>query len=129
MKKFFIKIFNKVFSNDHSMPTNTVFFTLLLMLLYVLVLLPFMIFFFIENPNMFQEAETEIYLNKNELYRMARSMELYSGFFIWGAVCEIVRRAISTKVSLLNSSLFTGYLCLIAGQLCELVAYWIMLAN
>ena len=129
MKKFFGKVFNKIFSNNHSMVTNTVFFTLLLMLIYVIVLLPFMIFFFVQNPNMFNEADTEIYLNKNELYRMASSMELYGGFIAAGAACETIRRAISTKVNVLHDSLFMGYMCLIVGQLCEVIGYAIMLWN
>ena len=84
----FKKVFNKVFDNKHSIFTNTVFWTLLLMLLYVLVLLPFIVFFFVQNPNIFAEADQEVNLNKSELYQLASSMELYGGFIAGGAVCE-----------------------------------------
>jgi hypothetical protein len=127
MANFFKKTFNKIFANKHSMITNSVFFMLLLMLLYILILLPFMVFFFVQNPNVFNEAESEIYLNKDELYKFASSMELYAGFFVTGSLCEIVRRAISTKVGLLHNSLFLGYLCFIAGELARIIAYLIMM--
>lgn len=88
-----------------------------------------MVYFFIQNPNMFEQAESEIYLNKDELYRMASSMELYGGFIAGGAFCEIVRRAVSTKVRILHDSLFVGYLCLMGGQLCQIIGYIIMLMS
>lgn len=121
------KLFKFIFKNEHKIFTNTVFFTILLMLLYVLVLLPFMIYFFVQNPNVFNEADAEIYLNKNELYQFASSMSLYAEFFVGGAICELIRRAISTKKHILHDSLFMSYVFIIVGQLCEIVAAIIMM--
>ena len=122
-------LFKKIFSDDHQIVTNTVFFVMLLMLLYVLILLPFIIFFFVQNPNMFQEAESEIYLNKNELYQMGSSLELYGGFITAGAICELVRRARSLKISIFSDTLFVSYLCILAGQACDILGYIFMLTN
>ena len=125
----FKKVFNKVFDNKHSIFTNTVFWTLLLMLLYVLVLLPFIIFFFVQNPNIFAEADQEVNLNKSELYQLASSMELYGGFIAGGAVCELIRRAISTKKHILHESLFNSYICIGIGQLCEIIGILLMMSG
>lgn len=121
------KIFKFIFNNEHKILTNTVFFTIALMFLYILVLLPFMIYFFIQNPSVFQEADKEVYLNKTEIYQFASSMALYAEFFVGGALCELIRRAISTKRSILHDSLFMSYVFIIAGQACELIAYLIMM--
>jgi hypothetical protein len=99
------------------------------MLLYVLVLLPFMIYFFVQNPSVFQEADAEVYLNKNELYQFASSMALYAEFFVFGSLCELIRRAISTKKHVLHDSLFMSYVLIITGQLCEIIAYILMFLN
>ena len=123
------KLFKFIFKNEHKILTNSVFFTILLMLLYVLVLLPFMIYFFVQNPSIFQEADSEVYLNKNELYQFASSMALYAEFFVYGSLCELIRRAISTKTHILHDSLFMSYILIIAGQLCEIIAYVIMLLS
>jgi hypothetical protein len=88
-----------------------------------------MIFFFVQNPNIFKEAENEIYLNKNELYQLGSSMELYGGFISGGALCELIRRARSMKKSILDNSLFMSYVYIMAGQLCEILGYIFMLTN
>jgi hypothetical protein len=54
-------------------------------------------------------------------------MALYAEFFVGGALCELIRRAISTKRSILHDSLFMSYVLIIAGQACELIAYLIMM--
>ena len=123
------KIFSKIFDNKHSIFVNTVFFGLLLMLLYVLILLPIIIFFFVQNPNIFVEADQEVYLNKSELYQFASSLQLYSEFFTAGALCELIRRAISTKKNILHESLFTSYICIGSGLLIQIITIATMISG
>lgn len=123
------KIFGKIFNNKHSIFVNTIFFGLLLMLLYVLVLLPVIIFFFVQNPNMFVEADKEVYLNKSELYQFASSLQLYSEFFTAGGLCELIRRAISTKKNILHDTLFASYICIGSGLLMQIIAILAMMSG
>ena len=121
------KLFSKIFSNKHSIFTNTVFFTLAIMLLYVLVLLPAVVFFFIQNPNIFHEAEVEVNLNRSELYQLGSSMELYGTFITMGAFCELFRRAISLRKSPFNDMFFVSYVLVSVGCLCDILGYVFML--
>jgi hypothetical protein len=88
-----------------------------------------MIFVFIQNPNVFQEADAEVYLNKNEFYQFASSMELYGGFITMGAICELIRRSVSQKLHLLHDNLFLSYILIMSGQLMEVIGYIIMILN
>jgi hypothetical protein len=80
----------------------------------------------VQNPNLFQDAEEAVYLNKNELYQFASSMELYCDFLATGSVCELVRRRLSTKVKIFSSNYITSYVLIALFKGLQLVALGIM---
>ena len=121
------KLLGKIFNNKHSIFTNTVFFTLAIMLIYVLVLLPAVVFFFIQNPNIFHEAEVEVNLNRSELYQLGSSMELYGTFITIGAFCELIRRSISMKQHIFKDMFFMSYVLISTGCLCDILGYVFMM--
>jgi hypothetical protein len=121
------KLFNKVFSNNHSIAVNTFLFTICLMLLYLLVFLPLIVYVFIQNPQIFNEAEADIYLNTSELYQFGSKLELYGTFVSGGALCELVRRTRSLKIGLLNDKMFVSYVFIIAGLIMDIAGYLLMI--
>lgn len=121
------KLFGKLFSNKRSIAVNTVIWTILLMILYLIVFLPVVVYFFIQNPQIFNEAEADIYLNTTELYQLGSKLELYGSFVSVGAVCELVRRTRSLKISVLNDKMFMSYIFIIAGLVMDIAGYLLMM--
>ena len=121
------KLFNKVFSNNHSIAVNTFIFTICLMILYLIVFLPIVVYFFIQNPHIFNEAEADVYMNTTELYQLGSKLELYGTFVSAGALCELFRRTRSMKISLINDHMFMSYILIIAGLVMDIAGYLLMM--
>ena len=121
------KLFKKIFNNKNHIVLNSIFFTLLFMILYVVVLTPVILYFLIQNPNIFHEAETDIYTNASEIYRIASQVDLYSEFFIWGSCAELFRRCISLKVALWNDQVFMSYACICIGVFARILSMFLMM--
>lgn len=121
------KLFKRIFSNDHSIALNTFLFTIALMLLYLLVFLPLVVYVFIQNPQIFNEAEADLYLNTTELYQLGSKLELYGTFVSGGALCELFRRTRSLKISIVNDKMFMSYMLIAAGLVMDIAGYLLMM--
>ena len=66
-------------------------------------------------------------MNTTELYQLGSKLELYGSFVSVGAVCELVRRTRSLKISVLNDKMFMSYIFIIAGLVMDIAGYLLMM--
>lgn len=106
----------KIINDKNPEILNIIFFTMFFMFLFIIVLLPIVIFVASSNPNILDMSYYNVNGNVSELYKFLDVLGTIFEFLILGTIAEFIRRKKSLKFKIFDNQSSIFYIYFIVFQ-------------